>query len=172
MTATDGDANADDQAHRIIREYGAMLARVAWGYADNAQDHDDLMQETLLAIWRAIPRFRGEASERTFVLRIAHNRGVSFALGRRAFEHLNEANDVPDPNPSAETLLIREQQQQQLAHAIRTLVEPQRQAVMLHLEGLSLREIADVQGISETNAGVRLSRARATLRALLSGADA
>lgn len=149
-----------------------MLARVAWGYADNAHDHDDLMQEILLGVWRALPRFRGEASERTFVLRIAHNRGVTFALGRRRAQPLSEIDDVPDPELSAEATLIRTQRHEQLFDAIRKLVEPQRQAVMLQLEGLSVREIGDVQGISETNASIRLTRARAALRALLEGTDA
>jgi RNA polymerase sigma-70 factor (ECF subfamily) len=168
-TAPDGLAA---QAQRVIQLHGAMLARVAWGYADNAHDHDDLMQEILLAVWRALPRFRGEASERTYVLRIAHNRGVSFALGRRRrVESLSEATELADPAPSAEAELIRAQRQEQLFDAIRRLAEPQRQAVMLQLEGLSLREIADVQGITETNAGVRLTRARAALRALLGGPD-
>jgi RNA polymerase sigma factor (sigma-70 family) len=170
MNAGESDASADALAQRIIREHGAMLARAAWGYTDNAHDHADLMQEILLAVWRALPRFRHQASERTFVLRIAHNRGVTFSVGRRRLEPLSEAADLPDPNPSAEARLIREQRREQLVDAIRKLEERQRQAIMLQLEGLSLREIAEVQGISETNASVRLTRARAALRALLTGA--
>ena len=171
MTDTERESSADAQAHRILREHGAALARAAWGYADNAHDHADLMQDILLAVWRALPRFRKEASERTFILRIAHNRGVSFAAARSRAEPLGETDEPPDPRPSAEAVIIQAQRREQLLEAIRALAEPQRQAVMLQLEGLSLREIAEVQGISETNAGVRLTRARAALRALLVGAD-
>jgi DNA-directed RNA polymerase specialized sigma24 family protein len=54
---------------RVIREYGDLLDRVAWGYSDNAHDLEDLMQEILMALWRALPGFRGDSSERTFVAR-------------------------------------------------------------------------------------------------------
>lgn len=167
------DRAADAAIERVVREHAAMLQRVAWGYVDNASDRDDLMQEILFALWRALPRFRGESSERTFVLRIAHNRGISFAIRRRhRFERLAAEGEVRDPVPLAEERLISEQRRDRLFQAIRRLPEVQRQAVMLRLEGLSQREIAEVQGTTETNVGVRLTRARKALRSLLVEDDA
>ena len=61
----------------VIRAHGDALERVAWGYVDNAPDREDLMQEILVALWRALPRFRGEASLRTFVL----GRALARAIG-------------------------------------------------------------------------------------------
>ncbi|PYO96679.1 MAG: sigma-70 family RNA polymerase sigma factor [Gemmatimonadetes bacterium] len=151
----------------VIRAHGDALERVAWGYVDNAPDREDLMQEILVALWRALPRFRGEASLRTFVLRVAHNRAISFALRRRRFEDLPEERLDPDPAPLADERLIDEQQRDRLFHAIRTLPEAQRQAVMLYLEGLSQREIAELQETSDNNVAVRLTRARKALRTLL-----
>lgn len=171
MTPSAGE-RPDAEIHDVIREHGAVLARVAWGYVDNTHDHDDLMQEILLAVWRALPRFRGDASLRTFVLRIAHNRGVTYAVVRRRERSGEELDLLPDPAPLPEARLIAEQRREGLFAAIRRLAALQRQAIMLQLEGLSVREIAEVQGISEGNAGVRLSRARAALRALLGGLDA
>lgn len=158
---------SDAMLERVIREHGALLARVARGYADNAHDADDLMQEIWTALWRALPRFRADASERTFVLRVAHNRGISFAVARRRFASLGEAADVSDPAPIAETRVIAAERRDRLFDAIRRLPDTQREAVMLQLEGLSQREIAHLQGTSESNAGVRLTRARKALRALL-----
>ena len=159
----------DAALERVIREDTELLDRVAWGYVDNAHDHEDLMQEILLALWRALPRFRGDSSERTFVLRVAHNRGISFSIARRNSQmtQLTDIDQISDPSPLAEEKMIVEQRRGRLFEAIRRLPENQRQTVMLHLEGLSQREIAQVQGISETNVGVRLSRARKSLRALL-----
>lgn len=148
-----------------------MLSRAAWGYVRDAHDHADLMQEILLAVWRSLPRFRGDASERTFVLRIAHNRGVSFALRRQARRTGALSDDTPDPRPLAHDQIIQAQRVTGLLAAVQSLREPARQAVMLQLEGLSTREIAEVQGISENAAAVRLTRARASLRALLDGQD-
>jgi RNA polymerase sigma-70 factor, ECF subfamily len=156
---------AADTIEAVIRAHGDALERVAWGYVDNAPDRDDLMQEVLVALWRALPRFRGESSLRTFVLRVAHNRAITFVTRRRRFEPLPEQS--PDPAPLAEERMIEEQEQDQLFRAIRRLPETRRQAVMLHLEGLSPREIAQLQETSENNVAVRLTRARKTLRSLL-----
>jgi RNA polymerase sigma factor (sigma-70 family) len=160
----------DDAAFdRIVRTHGDSLARVAWGYVDSSADHDDLMQDILVAIWRALSRFRAESSERTFVFRIAHNRGCTFVARRRDHEPL--AADAPDPQPGPAEHLDEGQRRDQLVAAIRTLGEAQRQAVLLRLEGFSLSEIATLQGTSEANVSVRLTRARDRLHALLGGGD-
>ena len=150
----------------MIRAHGDALERVAWGYVDNAPDREDLMQE-MTALWRALPRFRGESSLRTFVLQVAHNRSITFATRRRHFADLPGEGQLPDPAPLVEERLIEEQDRDRLFRAIRRLPEAQRQAVMLHLEGLSQREIAAIQATSEGNVGVRLTRARKALRAVL-----
>ena len=166
------DASPAPPIDEVIRAHGDALERVAWGYVDNAPDRDDLMQEILLALWRSLPRFRGESSLRTFVLRVAHNRAITFVTRHRRFEDLPDEGRLPDPAPLAEERLIEEQHRDQLFRAIRRLPEAQRQAVMLQLEGLSQREIAELQETSETNVGVRLTRARKALRALLAGEKA
>lgn len=157
---------------QVLREHGDLLGRVAWGYVDNAHDHQDLMQEILMAVWRALPRFRGESSERTFLLRVAHNRGITFSLRRRRFAEVPaQTEQLLDPAPLAEARLIEEQRRERLFAAVRRLPVAQREAVMLYLEGLSHREIARLQGTSEGNVGVRLTRARQALRALLAQED-
>ena len=153
---------------QIVRTYGESLARVAWGYVDSAADHDDLMQDILVAIWQALPRFRAESSTRTFVFRIAHNRGCTFVARRR--DHLPLAREAPivDPRPGPDESFDEGRRRERLVAAIRTLPESQRQAVMLRLEGLELSEIAALQGTSENTVSVRLTRARDRLRDLLS----
>lgn len=156
---------------RIARTYGAALARLAWGYAADDGDHDDLLQEILVALWRALPRFRGESSERTFVYRVAHNRAISHVARRRRDTHALRDDQLVDPGPRPDAQLDRKEQGERLRAAIRRLPESQRQAVILHLEGLSPREIAVLQGTTENNVGVRLSRARQALRTLLGEAE-
>jgi RNA polymerase sigma factor (sigma-70 family) len=161
----------DDSAFdRIVRAYGESLARVAWAYVDNAADHDDLMQDVLVAIWRALPRFRAESSERTFVFRIAHNRGCTFAARARPHEPL-EANTFADPRPNADESLDDASRRERLVAAVRLLPETQRQTVLLRLEGFSIGEIAALQETTESNVSVRLTRARDQLRVLLGGID-
>jgi RNA polymerase sigma-70 factor (ECF subfamily) len=149
---------------QLLHDYGPALMRLTAGYTADPADRDDLLQEILVAIWTAWPRFRGECSERTFVFRIGHNRAITFVTRRRQLEPLEAALLVPDPGPGPVEDAERADRQAQLLAAVRQLPALQRQAVMLSLEGLTQREIADVVGTSENNVAVRLTRARAALR--------
>lgn len=149
----------------IVRTHGAALSRLAWGYADNAADHDDLMQDILVAIWTALPRFRGDASERTFVFRIGHNRGSTYVTRRRSHDEMPDS--LPDPRPAPDEVYARDRERQRLRGAIRRLPAAHREAVLMRLEGFAVAEIAAVQGTTENNVSVRLTRARDQLRELM-----
>jgi len=150
---------------RLLAQEGAALSRLAGSYSNSAGDRDDLLQEIALAVWLALPRFRGECSERTFLFRIAHNRAVDSLAHTRSRRRKSEPEtDVPDPRPSPEADLVQQQQRERLLRAIRKLPVPFRQVVTLSLEGLDYTEAAQVLGISESNVGARLSRARQMLR--------
>lgn len=150
---------------QVLDAHGAALRRVAAAYERDAARREDLFQDICFAIWRALPRFRGEASERTFVLRIAHNRAVAHSTRRRppALE-LSEAGPLADPGADPETEMCTKQRHQRLGAALHRLPIATRQILTLALEGLAHREIADVLGTSENNVAVRLSRARDRLR--------
>lgn len=157
----------EDDFHRVIVQYAAPLARVAAGYAGRVHQQEDLLQEIYFALWRALPGFRGESRELTFILSVAHNRGISFAsrASRTEFAELPDA--AADPSADPAMALERRQRRDMLYDAIRRLRPAQRQAIMLHLEGLSGKEIAVVQGTTENNVNVRLNRARTELRETL-----
>lgn len=151
---------------RLLAENGAALTRLAASYTNSAADRDDLVQEIALAIWRALPHFRGECSERTFLFRIAYNRAITHLTGRRP-QTTAEDIEVPDSAPDPEAGLVRDQQRSRLRRAVHSLPLGYRQAVTLMLEGMDYGEIAQVLGISESNVGARLSRARQVLRELM-----
>jgi len=115
-----------------------------------------------------LPSFRGDCSERTFVFRIAHNRCITHLSKRRATVSFEESEiEVEDPSATAEAALAEEQQRRRLLAGIRELPAIHREVLVLALEGMEYREIADVVGISESNVGVRLNRAREQLKKLL-----
>lgn len=146
----------------------AALRRLAASYVRNASDRDDLLQEIAIALWRALPGFRGECSERTFLFRIAHNRCISHMARRRPIISLEDAQIEPvDPDPSPEARVSDEQQRQRLVHAVHGLPVIHREVLVLFLEGMDYREIAEIVGISASNVGVRLNRARQRLKTLL-----
>lgn len=156
-----------DPFERLIEEHLPALTRLAGGYADDGGDRDDLVQEILVALWGALKRFRGECSERTFVFRVAHNQCLAHLRRRRRHRPLADALGVRDPAPDPAARAEREERHARLLAAIRRLNPIHRESVMLHLEGLSHREIGEVVGATENNVGVRLNRARAELRRLL-----
>lgn len=176
VAVIDDNAEAGERVRQtveqVIAEHGAAIARVAAAFEADRGRRDDLMQEILVAIWQALPRFRGEASLKTFVLRIAHHRAVDHVL-REKNEPARDEIDArhPDDRPTPERSASLGQQAERLLAAVRELQFEQRQLVTLALEGLPHQQIADVMGISVNNVAVRLSRARSALQAKL-GKDA
>jgi RNA polymerase sigma factor (sigma-70 family) len=161
-------ADLEQRLNALLSAHGASLTRLAGSYVVNAGDREDLLQDILVAIWRAMPHFRGECSERTFLFRIAHNRAVTYITRRKLpISDSTGEVDVEDGRPNPEQALTTAQQGRRLFDAVQRLPVNQRQVVTLVLEGLSYAEIADVLGITETNVGARLTRARQMLRTLL-----
>jgi len=171
-TSFDGEAKSRAEREQwfgqLTAAHGAPLLRLAQSYTRNARDAEDLAQDIWLAIWLALPRFRGECSERTFLFRIAHNRGLAHLARRRVpIAEPAVAIEPPDTRPSPETALAAAERKGRLLSAIRQLPLGYRQVVTLALEGLPYDEIASVLGLTETNVGARLTRARQLLRRLL-----
>ena len=153
----------------VLREHGPMLARIAGSYESEPARRDDLLQEISVAVWRALPSWRGDASLRTFAARVAHNRAIDhLAREKRARgDELHEDHVDPDANPMQHALA--HQRRKDLLAAVRDLPLGQRQVVVLALEGFSQREIGQSLNLEENTVTQRLSRARRQLSAWLGG---
>jgi len=154
------------------------MRRLAAVYVNDMRDREDLVQEIAVALWQAIPKFRGEASERTWLYRIAHNTAItaSAKLRRRGHReaaiedppgHRHDGSDSEFAEPGVaskekpgDDRLIEAQRHQWLMRAIRELPASDRQIVTLHLEELSYREIQEITGMTEGAIATRLSRVR------------
>ncbi len=155
----------DPRFAQVVREHGDALMRVSGVYARNAADRDDLHQEIMWAVWRALPRFRGDASLRTFVFRIAHNRGLTFRS--RGGPPPVPLDAVPEPSAQATAADVSVEQADEVARlraAVLELSPLLRQVIALQLEGLGAEEIAEVCGTSVNVVNVRAFRARQALR--------
>ena len=158
----------ETQFHRLMEVNRQALRRLVASYARSESDREDLLQEIAIALWRALPSFRGECSERGFLFRIAHNRCMTHVVRRRPEISLVDAGvDPADPHGHSEARMSRERERDRLIRAIQQLPLIYREAVVLMLEGMDYREISEVVGISESNVGARLNRARQQLRKLL-----
>jgi RNA polymerase sigma-70 factor (ECF subfamily) len=165
--------DAGERFTALLQEYGAALRRLVGAYERDAEEREDLMQDIALAIWRALPSFRGESSERTFIYRIAHNRALSHRsrLRRRSalVNHDGTDREPADERPGPSDQLELAERRSALIACVQQLSPSLRQTIVLSLEGLSNPEIADVLGTTPATVAVRLNRARLALGGLLSG---
>lgn len=154
----------------VLESHGDALWRLTAGYARQLADREDLYQEILLAVWKALPAFRGAASVRTFVFRIGHNRGLTFRgrAAARARRETDVSEALPDPEAGRDEAPDRVVDPERLAEAVGRLPPSLSQTVILSLEGLSYAEIAAVLEVTENNVGVRMHRARRALAEILS----
>lgn len=153
--------------NQVLTEHSALLGRVAAAYEANFHLRQELLQEISLAVWQALERFKGDSSVKTYVLRVAHNKAVTH-VAYHAKQPRNDSYcevDTPKPSRDAETdeQMAQEQQIQSMLKEIRKMPIQTRQVVTMSMEGLSYTEIAEAAGISSSNAGVILNRARKVL---------
>jgi RNA polymerase sigma-70 factor (ECF subfamily) len=154
----------------VVREHGPMIARLAASYELDRGRREELRQEILLALWRALPAYRGEASLRTFVARIAHNRAATH-VAREVSQPRGAALDPEWPADGADPheAVERADRAAALLAAVAALPLGLRQPVLLTLEGFTPREIAEVLGTSPNAVSIRLTRAREALRERMEG---
>lgn len=149
-----------------LQLHAAILHRVANGFATGA-DKDDLMQELLLALWRAVPAFAGASKESTFIYRVAHNAALTWRRNAATYTRKVERFAAQPPMEAGSTA-EREDEALGLIYAtIRRLPPLDRSLIMLQLDGVSYAAIAEIHGLTENHVGVRLSRIRRTLTAML-----
>lgn len=156
---------------QIIADHGALIARVAMSYEADAALREDLTQQIFLAVWQALPSFRADSSLRTFIARIAQNRAISYVareVRRPQVAELSERIEADQPDPEQSAMEANEREV--LLAATRKLPLPQRQVIVFVLEGFSYSEIAEMLDIAPNALALRLSRAKASLKAMLEAA--
>jgi RNA polymerase sigma-70 factor (ECF subfamily) len=155
-----------------LDEHKGLMYRIVRVYAAGPQDQADLFQDILVQLWFSIPSFRGESKSSTWVYKVALNTALAWRRAERRRRHryrpLVEIAEQPDlggssSSPATDGMVER------LYVEIRRLPESDRSLVLLHLDGLSYRDMADILGISEDNVGVKLNRIRKRLAESLKG---
>jgi RNA polymerase sigma factor (sigma-70 family) len=148
-----------------LAEHAAVLHHVANGFAEGA-DRSDLMQELLLALWRAVPAYRGGALPATFIYRVAHNAALTWKRAERNYRRRVDRfeADALRETRAAPATSAREQETLELVYAhIRRLPPVERSLLLLHLDGVSYAGMAEIHGLTESNVGARLTRLKQKL---------
>src|SRR5262245_7448778 len=140
----------------IARNHGAMIARIARSYESNTARAEELVQEIHLAVWQALPNFRGEAKIRSFIARIAQNRAISHVAREvRAPRAVPLEDTLPSQSPTPEDAAAASNARAKLEAAVQRLPLNQKLVVTLALEGFAPEEVAEVLGITASAASVR-----------------
>lgn len=155
----------------LIKGNRPRILKVCRVYAWNVADRDDLYQEIQFQIWRALPGLKQDAHANTWLYRIAINTAISFVRKRAArggpampldheqLTHHIESRQTPDDGAT--------EQLAKLYDAIAQLNEVEKALVTLFLEDFSYDEMAGVLGLSASNVGVMLHRAKKKLSTLM-----
>lgn len=167
---------------RMVELYSDSIYRVALRMLNNPADAEDVLQETFIKAFRALPGFEERASLSTWLYRIAVNESLMIlrkhkpevAVAEDDFIDNNETDSYPafqildwcclpeEDYMSGETRELLDQSINKLPENLRIVF------ILRDIEGLSIRETAETLNISETNVKTRLLRARLKLREELS----
>lgn len=151
----------------LLEQNQDIIHKICGIYAAHEEDREDLSQEIVCQLWRSYPSFRGDSKFTTWMYRIALNtallnlrrtrcRGRTRPIEARHEDAVVEASDSE-----------RQETIDGLYAAICQLRQFDRAIILLYLEQLPYREIAQITGISEANVSVRLVRIKNRLRKLL-----
>ena len=163
--ARTGDRAAIDE---LLARHEQQIYRFGLRMCGDEESAREVLQETMLAAFRHLPGFRGEAALSTWLYQIARSFCIKERRGTRPTAQLDER--APDPAPLSDRQAHAREIGAALAKAIASLPTDQREVLVLRdVEGLSAGEAAQVIGIEVGALKSRLHRARTALRQALVG---
>ena len=162
----------DRQAFAALFDaYGPRLKSFMMKKGAGAELAEDLVQDTMLALWTKASFYSPEkGSVTTWIYTIARNLRID-RLRRESTVHFTEIDgfDAPDDGPASDTILIRSQEDRFVSEAMATLPPEQKQILMLsYSEDLAQSEISEKLGIP---LGTVKSRMRLAYRKLKSALE-
>jgi RNA polymerase sigma-70 factor (ECF subfamily) len=170
-------AGRQDAYAEIVERHSGTVYNLALRLMNDPHEAEDVLQETFISAFRALDRFQGRSQLSTWLYRIAYNAAMMRLRKRRLpVESLDERRESEDGElmpprqlvdwtALPDELLLGKEFRGKLDAALASLPESLRSVFVLRdIEGLSTVETAAVLGLTETNAKVRLHRARLALR--------
>jgi RNA polymerase sigma-70 factor, ECF subfamily len=166
-----GDAQAID---RLVTRYEPQVYRFSRRLCGDADAAADVAQETLMAMVRALPRFRGDAALSTWLYTIARRRCQRRHRRSRFAPEREESLDrldtggpdaLPSDSPTPEQVLSTRELEAAVTRALSALPAAHREVLVLRdMEGLTAPEAGEVLGLGVRAVKSRLHRARVALR--------
>ncbi len=152
---------------KLMRDNRGIVFKICNSYCSNRQDREDLAQEIVYQLWRSGKTFNANQKFSTWMYRVALNVAISFYRKSKSAgavvaykEHLPEMEYQDDSDYENEL----EKARRILHQSIHELKELDRALMILFLEAKSYQEIAEILGITETNAATKISRIKEKLK--------
>ncbi|MEA5015451.1 MAG: sigma-70 family RNA polymerase sigma factor [Candidatus Limiplasma sp.] len=159
----------EERLSGMVAQYQALLLKICYAYLCDAEQARDAVQETFLKAYQSMDGFRGECSEKNWLVKIARN--TCRDMRRSAwFRHVDK-RVTPEDLPEAVSAGASEEERE-LTAAILRLPDKLKDAVLLYYyQNFSVTETAEILRITQPSVSNRLSRARKKLKAQLEKGD-
>ncbi len=164
------DISPNTRFEKLYRLYCSDMYRAAYSILHNHQDTEDAVQEAFVRIERNLDKISDIDSPRTRAFSVIVARNISINMARRLNREITSelTEDIAAPSDSAEELVLSKLGEEQLCSALRQLPDKYYDILFLTAcESYSLKEAAQLLGISYDNAKSRALRARKQLRKIL-----
>lgn len=146
----------------LIEQHRGILFKVAKAYCPLEEEREDLIQEMMIHIWQAFPRYNAQYKSSTWIYRIALNVAISYYRKKTTQQRRQQVLQVQPVTETDQT--EKEQQFQLLEQFISELKELDRALMVLYLEDRSHAEIAEILGISPSNVATKIGRIKDKLK--------
>ena len=171
MSNVKGPDNAPDRNQRLeqlVDRYQEQVMRMCFLYLCDKTVAEDAMQETFLKVYRAMDTFRGDASEKTWIMRIAIR--TCYDMNHSGWFRVFNRQVTPDMVP--ETAVPFEESDDELMNAVIRLPIRLREVILLYYyQHMNVNETAESLGISQSSVSGRLKRGRERLKAMMEGSE-
>lgn len=151
----------------LLEKHQNIVHKVCRLYTNNQEAHNDLFQEITIQLWKAYPKFRGDAKFSTWMYRVGLNTAITLYRKSKRTINTQEFESVSFKIKSEEYDDTEEQQLKLLYQAVHQLNDIEKALVFLYLEDKNYNEISETLGISEVNARVKMNRVKKKLRTIL-----
>lgn len=153
---------------RLVEQYQVAVLRTCYLYLRDRSQAEDAVQETFLKVYRSLGSFRGECSEKNWIMKIAMR--VCYDMNRSGWARFFNRRVTPEMLPEASVPF--EELDDALASAMMRLPVRLREVILLYYyQGLTVNEIAEVLGITQPSVSNRLKRGRDKLKTALEGRE-
>jgi RNA polymerase sigma-70 factor (ECF subfamily) len=143
-----------------------IIFKVVNIYIDHKEDKEDLLQEIWVQLWLSFPGFKFRSKVSTWMYQVALNTALTYTRkSANRQKHFSNSTDasfeslryVDDTREHAE-------RERLLWEMIRSLKKAEKALILLYIDGISYREIAEITGESENNVGVKLTRIKQRMK--------